>query len=328
MKITSADIARLCNVSRATVDRALKNKPGIAPDTRKKICDLANQYGYHPNYLARSLSTGHSAAVGTIVFDLYNQHFSYMVSAIERYFSKKGIFTYICISDKDKQRERQIIDHLVARQVDGILLLPINDSQEYQQYLHSLNVPIVVTSNRLGDFPFVGSDNAGAAEAGMLYFFERGIRTVHFVCPPLRRKGLENIYAQEERANGYLNFMRAHPQMQGELIIDEDYLDRVEALIRSAEEKPGIFLSTDLYMLNVRRRLLDLGWDLNQCCSLMGFDGLDFLKHLTQRPPSIFYPAEAIGEEAARMLDCLMHGVPTPQEVLLPCPLLPGNIPE
>lgn len=66
-------------------------------------------------------------------------------------------------------------------------------------------------------------------------------------------------------------------------------------------------------------------WDLNRCCYLMGFDGLAFLDHLTPRPASIFYPAEDIGRSAAQLLLDLIHGHPTKQEIMLPCPLLPGT---
>lgn len=323
MSITAAEIARMCNVSRTTVDRALKNKAGISESTRRRICEVAEKYDYRPNYLASSLSTGRTKAVGIIVFDLYNQHFSYMVGAVERYFARRGVFTYICLSEKDPQRERALVDNLIDRQVDGILLVPINDSPAFIDHLRSLQIPIVAASNRLDGFPFVGGDNAAAVYQGMESFYQQGYRTVHFICPPLRRKGEENLFAQEERANGYLRFKRDHRDMRGELITDANYLECVEALL-DGPEKPGVFCSSDLFTLNIRKRIIDRGWQVTEKCALMGFDGLEFLEHLSQRPPSVFYPAEEIGEASAKMLDDMIHGRPTEREVLLPCPLLPG----
>lgn len=326
MSITAAEIARMCNVSRTTVDRALKNKPGISEATRTQILAVAARYGYRPNYLASSLSTGQTRAVGIIVFDLYNQHFSSLVSAIEQYFTRAGIFSYICISRKDPARERSLIDSLFDRQVDGILLVPINDSAEFCAHLRGLNIPVVAMSNRLPGFPFVGGDNRTGAYTGMQDFYDRGYRTVYFVCPPLRRLGSENLTAQAERAEGYRQFMASHPDMRGDLIASADYLERVEALLRNAPEKPGIFCSSDLFMLAIRKRVIDLGWDLDARCALMGFDGLEFLSQLSQRPSSIFYPAEAIGEAAARVLDDAIRSKPVPAETLLPCPLQPGTM--
>lgn len=325
MSITAAEIAKMCNVSRTTVDRALKNKPGISEETRARILGIADRYGYRPNYLASSLSTGRTRAVGIIVFDLYNQHFSALVSAIERYFTQAGIFSYICISRKDQARERNLIDSLIDRQVDGILLVPINNSADFCAHLRGLNLPVVAMSNRLPGFPFVGGDNAAGARTGMQNFYDLGYRTVHFVCPPLRRLGTENLSAQSERADGYLQFMREHPEMRGELISSADYLDRIESILSDSPEKPGIFCSSDLFMLSIRKRIVDLGWDPSSCCRLMGFDGIEFLDQLSQRPASIFYPAEAIGEAAARTLDEMIHGRPVEQQRLLPCPLIAEN---
>lgn len=326
MIITAAEIARMCGVSRTTVDRALKNKSGISAETRRRICEIADRYGYRPNYLASSLSTGQTKSVGIIVFDLYNQHFSFMVTAMEKYLSEHGILAYICISDKDKKREWELIDDLNNRRVDGIAFVPINFSKAFVEHLRSLHLPIVAVSNRLPGFPFVGGDGAAAVYSGMECFFAHGYRTVHFVCPPVRFRGRENLYTQEDRLSGYLKFMQEHPDMRGEVLASEDYLERLEALIQNAEERPGVFCSSDHFTLNIRRRIVELGWDLDSCCYLMGFDGLEFLQHLTPRPASVFYPAEEIGRSAAQLLMDLIHGNPAPQEIMLPCPLLPGTV--
>ena len=113
--------------------------------------------------------------------------------------------------------------------------------------------------------------------------------------------------------------------MRGELISSADYLDRIESILSDSPEKPGIFCSSDLFMLSIRKRIVDLGWDPSSCCRLMGFDGIEFLDQLSQRPASIFYPAEAIGEAAARTLDEMIHGRPVEQQRLLPCPLIAEN---
>lgn len=326
MPITAAEIAKICNVSRTTVDRALKNKSGISPETRERICAIAKQYDYRPNYLASSLSTGRTFTIGVIVFDLYNQHFAELVNGIEQYFSNLGVHTYICISHKDKEREKSLIQTLADRKVDGILLVPINYSAEFCKSLHDLAVPLVCVSNQLPGFPCVSGDNQGGVYAGMEDFYRRNYRTVHFVCPPLRYKNTENIHAQESRAAGYLSFMEAHPDMKGELITGADYADRAIELILNAPEPPGIFCSSDLFMLDIRRRIIDMGLDIESCCALMGVDGLWMLEHLTRRPPTISYPAEMIGRTAAKMLDDLINGRPADPEILVPCTLLPGNI--
>ena len=326
MAITAAELAKMCNVSRMTVDRALKNKKGIKEETRLRILKVAEEYGYRPNFLASSLSTGTTHSIGIIVFDLYNQHFSYMVNAMESYLSEQGFLSYICISDKNPERERQLIDDLCDRKVDGIAFVPINLSSEFCDHVQAKGVPVVAVSNRLKGFPFVGGDGAAAVYSGMECFYNHGYRTIHFVCPPMRFKDQQNIYTQEDRLNGYLNFVKTHPEVHGEVITTSDYIDRLVRLVSDPKERPGVFCSSDHYTLMIRKRFIELGWDLDKCCYLMGFDGLDYLNHLTPRPTSVYYPAEDIGRAAARMLLNMIHGLPTEKEVLLPCPIMHGSV--
>ncbi|MGI6174433.1 MAG: LacI family DNA-binding transcriptional regulator [Christensenellales bacterium] len=328
MAITSVELARLAGVSRTTVDRALKGKRGISEETRARILRIARENRYRPNAIASSLSTGKSASVGIIVFDLNNQHFTDMTMAIEEYFAQRGVLSYICLSRKDIAREKELIENLCDKWVDGIILLPVGFGEVYGAWLRSENVPIVTVSNRVHGFPFVSGDNESASLTGMKNLYSRGYREIHFLCPPMRNKGKQNIYAQEARANGYLRFLKAHEDVYGELIIEKDFFPRVTALMQGAKSKPAFFCSSDTYLLELRRFMIDEGIDLVKSCALMGFDGLDYLSQFTRRPTSIRYPASEIGKCAAEMLDKLMRGDEVPDETLLPCPLLPGNIPD
>ena len=326
MGVTATEIAKMCGVSRATVDRALKNKNGIRPETRQRILEVVKREGYHTSYLGSSLSTGKTHAIGIIVFDLSNQHFTELIDAVENYYSQRGYFLYICLSRKDKNIEENLIRNLIGRQIDGIILTPIHGEPEFAQYLGKLDIPIVTTDNRLGDLPFVGADNALATELGMNEFYRNGYRTVHFVCPPMRNSGLENLYAQEERARGYQRFCQSHGDMRGQLLCGADYLQTLDQLLTKSSEKPGIFCSSDIFTLRIRKHLMDQGVKPGEVCSLMGFDGIDFMENLVDRPASVFYPAREIGANAAKLLDDLMHRRSRQREIILPCSLLPGSI--
>ena len=323
MPITAAEIAKMCNVSRTTVDRALKNKPGISAETRERICALAKQYDYRPNYLASALSTGATKTIGVIVFDLFNEHFAQMIDGIERFFSNVGLHTYICISHKDKAKEKELIQRLVERKVDGILMVPINDSPAFSEYLRGLDTPVICLSNRLPGLPYVSGDNFGGVYQGMELLYARGFRQVYFVCPPLCYQN-ENIYAQKRRAEGYRCFMNEHGDLSGEIITQKDYPAAAIDIIRTSAQKPAFFCSSDLFMLGIRKAILDQGMDINECCALMGVDGLWMLDYLTSRPPTVIYPADQIGEAAARMLYKCIHGKPVEEEIIIPCAIHDG----
>ena len=121
---TIPELARLCGVSRGTVDRALNGRPDISDKTRAHVLKIAQQNGYVPNVLARSLVTGKSNTIAIVVFDLRNRHFAQMINAIQQSIFQAGYFSYICITEKDRKRETQILRDLAARKVDGIIIHP------------------------------------------------------------------------------------------------------------------------------------------------------------------------------------------------------------
>lgn len=326
MAITINDLARICKVSRGTVDRALHDRGGVSERTREKIRKAAEEYGYTPNYIASSLATGRSRSVGIIVFDLNNRFFTEVVSAAEHEFLRHGLFSYICLSLKDRRYEQELIADLVRRKADGILFLPVNEGEEFTQYLKRLPVPLVAISNRINGLPYIGGDDDRAVGRGMECFYQRGVRKVHFVCPPLRNLGKENLYSQLRRLEGYRAYREAHPDMQGDEIMGEDYLDQVFERAAGDEGRMGFFCSSDHYALKIIKAARDRGVGIPSRFSLMGFDGVDnVLGHLERQLTTISYPAAEIGRRAASALVGQINGSQPQSEILLECPLIPGE---
>ena len=73
MAITAQKIAELAGVSRGTVDRALKNRPGVNPETKQKILDIAQKYNYKPNLIGKALAySKHTITIGVILNSVGN----------------------------------------------------------------------------------------------------------------------------------------------------------------------------------------------------------------------------------------------------------------
>ena len=104
MGITSKEIAEICGVSRATVDRALNGKDRISPKTKEKILAVAKQMGYRKDLLARSLVKGKTMCIGVLVFDIRNYYFSQLVNTIELESRKNDYFLYITLHEKNKRK--------------------------------------------------------------------------------------------------------------------------------------------------------------------------------------------------------------------------------
>jgi LacI family transcriptional regulator len=324
MSITTKEIAAICHVSRGTVYRALNNKPGISDKTRKMILDKAKELGYIPHKLAGSLARGKTDTVGIIVFDLRNEHFVELVHSIENFFSEYDITTYICLSEKDPNKERKLLLTLAARRVDGILMVSVNKGSEFLHFLKNLNVPVIGISNRVEGIPYVGGNNVQAVKNAMDYIASQGIRHQYFICPPIRYANEQNIGAQQERADAYLSYMKQHNEISGKLIIEQDYWEQIKRIISGNKASAAFLCSSDHYALRIYKKAREEGYYLPKDFSLMGFDGTAILDYLPQRINTIRYPADLIGRKAAEMLWSIQNGNQM-DEYLFECPILLGE---
>lgn len=204
--ITSSKLAQICGVSQGTVDRALNNRKGISPQTKEMILTAAKKYGYRPNIHARSMAGGRSMLVGVVVFDLRNQYFSDLLTAMEISLREKGYSTVVMFTGKNETREIECMRILHSMAVDGIVLCPVNEGTDYENFLHSLNIPIVTVGNRLKNFPYAGIDNALAMQDAVEYVLQKGYDHLIYVRPQLKEK---NISAQAERLKAFQNVCKS-----------------------------------------------------------------------------------------------------------------------
>ena len=164
MAVTTKDIAKACGISRGTVDRALNDRGRINQETKEKILRVAKEMGYRPDLLARSLVKGKTMSIGVVVFDILNRYFAQMVNSIEMKAKSKGYFVNITLQEKDPEMEIQLINSLVDRRMDGIILCPVNKGIKFTKFIESLPIPVVVIGNMVSpSVPFIGIDERKAA---------------------------------------------------------------------------------------------------------------------------------------------------------------------
>ena len=96
MAVTAKDVAEACGVSRITVNRALSGNENVKPETREKILKKAQEMGYVPNLIARSLVNGKSKMIGIVISDIKNLYFSEIVDAITRQARARGYMVCTC----------------------------------------------------------------------------------------------------------------------------------------------------------------------------------------------------------------------------------------
>ena len=140
------DIADRVGVSRCAVSLVLSGKAKdkrISEALSNRIFQVAKELNYTPNELARGLRTGSTKTLGVIVADISNEFFGELVYHIQQQAYASGYSTIVTNSNEDPAEMLNGIQLLVNRQIDGIIMVPTNNSQNIAQEIVSMNLPFV-----------------------------------------------------------------------------------------------------------------------------------------------------------------------------------------
>lgn len=327
MGITIKDIANICGVSPGTVDRALNDRIGINVKTKVKILNVAKELNYQPDLMARSLAKGRTLTIGVVLFDLHNRSFAQLMNAIESRSRELGYFIDLALTDKDPNNEKKFIERLMNRKVDGLILFTVNMGKDFDDYLKSLNIPIVTIGNWVSDnWKYVGINDRQAMKDAVIHIMNKGYRKIVYICPPLSYRGTTNIYTQEERLLGCLDGLREFGIEKEPFIIQEkDYIGALDRLELVGSEKTAVLCSCDYYALEVMNYMKAKGLKISEDVGLMGFDNIDVLKYVTPKITTVEYAVEDMGYKAVDSLIAQMEKDDDSVLPLLDYKIIPGD---
>lgn len=319
-KITIKDLARLCEVSIGTIDRAIHNKPGVSKATRERILQVADEHGYKPDRVAQSLQSGKTFEIGLVVHDLNNRFFSLLVDAIQQIAWEHDYYIQLAISLRDTKREFEIIEHMLQRNVDGILLFATNIGADFYKYLMSIDKPIVLLANRVHgpkgstELPFVGLNNCQVVHDALQTIVERGYRSLHFVAPFFEKGNKHNYYEIDQRYRTFSRFVTKHG-LEHRMFTTEMYLKEIAEM--RLTERTAFFCVSDIFALELIKLFHDLGKSIPDDVGVMGFDDIDVLKYVRPGLSTIKYPVVQLGRSGFQLLNDLMADKQGCREMIL-----------
>ncbi|MFP9116037.1 LacI family DNA-binding transcriptional regulator [Flavobacterium sp. RHBU_3] len=145
--ITIKDIAKALNVSVSTVSKALNNSYEISPGTKQLITDYARENNYKPNRFAKSLKVGHTTSIGVVISSFVGSTFlGQVIDGIYKASYEAGYDIIIMQSLENVENEKNCLDALISKGVDGILLAPVSETSnsDYLNYINDNVCPVVL----------------------------------------------------------------------------------------------------------------------------------------------------------------------------------------
>ncbi len=327
MHITTKEIAERCGVTRITVDRALNGRPGISEKRRAEIIKIAKEMGYRPHRLAQALVNGRSKSLGIVVFDLYNSFFAQMVDEFQRAAFEAGFVTYVMLSNKDEQLERDCIEHLLDRRVDAIALDSVISAADYAPYIQQLPVPVLSLMNELsGGIPLLTFDDHRAMYDMTLYVLSKGYRRLIYVCPPLCRAHTSNMETLVRRKQGFdqaTRDFRERPKIT--VLGDGEYLKALSEISFSGAPRTAILCTSDIYAISIQKQMSRRGLRAPFDYGLSGFDNIPLLHAFDPQITTVSLDIGSLGRRGAELLIGALNGQPLPLQTIMPYEILPGQ---
>lgn len=161
-KATIHDVADRAGVSIATVSRVLNGSRPVAGDLRDRVRAAADDLGYRANLLGKALREGRSHSSGLVVPDLENPFFATLAQQVSRSFARIGIDVLISSADNDLEIERRAVESFLGRQVDGLVLIPCDETHSAGTVRMASRSVVTVQLDRLARSVrthYVGCDN-------------------------------------------------------------------------------------------------------------------------------------------------------------------------
>jgi LacI family transcriptional regulator len=297
------DIAEELNVSVMTVSKVVRGQTDVSEATRKRVLERVRALNYQPNWIARSLAARQTFIIGLVVPDLMHSFFAEVAKGVTRKLRPRGYDVVICNSEEDAALERSEVEHLLSRQVDGLILATAQSPDEDGLFrkIEARGIPYVMIDRRVLETKaaYVGADNREIGRLATTHLIQEGAKRIGHIAGPRINIGLE-------RLAGYRAALEEHGiEFREDLVVsgvgDEGY-SATRKLLSLEPRADGIACFNDPYAINAIRAAIELGLRLPHDVRVIGAGNVHYSDLLRVPLSTIDQQSSHTGEQAAEIL--------------------------
>ena len=313
MPVTIKDIAKHAGVSHSTVSRALHESPLISPETSENIRRIALEMGYLPSAAARTLKTNRSQALGVIIRNVDDPFFGEILQGIEEVAQSNGYSLFMAASRSPGDRDKALVQAMVERRVDGIIVCSIPVNPEQSRQLERFGVPIVIVNNQVADayrYSIYHDDVDGSRQLTR-HLIDLGHRRIAYLGNSVSGRSTVERQAgfKKEMAlaglpihPGYIYQVAGGGPREGDVGLNH-YLGL-------SERPTALICYNDMMAIGVLQGLQKARISVPQEMSVTGFDNILFSAYTSPSLTTFDQPKRFIGETAARLILDLLKAEP------------------
>ncbi len=305
MAVTIKDIARVAGVSHTTVSRALHDHPALSNETTRRIKELAEAMGYMPSATARGLKTRRSRALGVIVSHIDDPFWSEVLQGIDDVLHPAGYSLFVSATHRDHQREKEVVEEMVKRGVDGVILCAPQFSDDQASLLKSYGMPTAVVNNEgaIESEYMIFNDDYYGIRLVTRHLIEMGHRRIAFLGSEVggrttveRERGFRDVMGE---AGLTVEQSLVHAAPEG---TPEGGACGARYLLELPEMPSAIVCYNDNMAVGVYGALYQAGLRIPADVSVTGYDDITIARYLIPPLTTLHQQKYSMGAGAAKML--------------------------
>ena len=303
-RITLRDVAQEAGVHMSTASRALNadTRAVVNPQTANRVMRAARRLGYSPHPMARGLRTNKTMTIGMLIPDVENPLFGPIIAGAESALGNEGYSLLIADAGDNAS---QVVETLMQRHIDGLILATAGKADETVQSLARRNVQAVLVNRYADGVPFpavVGDDHAGIGLA-VEHLVSLGHRAIGHIAGP------RNLSTGMGRYQAFVSWMQSlglevKPDAVEEAVwfqVDPGYRAG-RALLQRRPDLTAIVAGNDLLALGCYRAVREAGREVGLDVSVTGYNDIPLLDLMRPSLTSVRVPYRQMGAEAAKIL--------------------------
>jgi len=332
-KVTSLEVAKRAGVSQSAVSRVFTPGASASNKTILKVREAAQELGYRPNVLARSLITGKSRIIGLIVAYLDNYFYPLALEKLSNYLQSEGYHVLIFMAANDTQSTDQVIDELLDYQVEGIITASVGLSSDLTARCEAAGVPVVLfnRSQDAANHSAVTSNNFSGGKTVAEFFLAAGHKRIGYI------GGWEGASTQREREAGFRSALTEAGETLAAHALGQFTVEGAKKAARQmfaeSDHPDAVFVATDhmaFAVMDVLRGELNL--HIPNDVSVVGYDDVPPASWAAYDLSTVRQRADLmVKETVALMIEKIRNPASSPRHIKIDSPLIvrsSAKIPE
>ena len=315
-KVTSLDVAERAGVSRSAVSRVFTPGASVSKKTAEKVRAAAEELGYRPNILARSLLTGRSRMIGLVVAYLDNHFYPKALEQLSTALEAQGYHVLVFMASQSAGNIERVTEEILDYQVDGLVLASVTLSSDLANRCRALGVPVVLFNRRQGEPGELAivSDNRAGGRLAAEHLLACGCRRIAHIA------GQKVASTQADREAGFREGLvaagvRPFAKAIGNFDLTQARAATLELFGR--DDRPdGVFVANDYMAFAVLDTLREIGLDIPGDVAVIGFDDVPAAAWPTYDLTTIRQDSAAMVAATVETLMAALEGNAEPRDEL------------